>query len=1076
MDSFLLLASADSGYLYGLFFIITALIIGAATRHIMAKLPIPLPFTVILMLIGMALGLLNRNVFIEMFGHEEHHGSHSEESSHQHTNLNEPAHRGVVVEDDHFANSLVKSHRARKNASGKIELKSNRELTLAIGDFLKKADKYKYVRDKNFLTQYERLKAGYYAPAGGEANIMAGDASKQSEKKHDVEKHHELGFWAKIGKTASEAIQWGANLDPHLILYVFLPILIFEAAFAMDVHTFKKSFTNAFYMAGPGIITATLFTGVLVWAMVKYGMPGLESWSEWTINGDQNTIWYLCFLFGAIVSATDPVAVVALLKELGASKKLGTLIEGESLLNDGTAIVVFVVLFGVVTGATTFDLTNSAMGFLKIGLAGAVLGLIIAFVTIIWVKRVFNDPLVEISIIVSSAYATFYVAEYFMHVSGVLGLVALGVAMASIGRTRISPEVEHFLHEFWELAAFIANVVIFIIVGVVIAQRTNPTANDFLILIAVYIIIHLVRMVNIAMFYPLMRKAGYGLPIKDAYVVWWGALRGAIGLALALVVAGSTLHDGSANPIPQAIRDQFLFHVSGIVFLTLMVNASTVKVLVNALGLTKIPAVKKLMMHQAFDSIQTSGSNELELLKSDRFVGGANWSSVRGYLPKNKIGSVSERELAKVDALAETRRRILEKERSSYWKQFKEGLIGSQAVNKLSNNVAELLDYNGSVPLTKREYLDDLCGKPGLLEELVKVPVLKSLLRRMLEDRLASSLDVAKGFIVSQEEVLKLIDSLTSNLNAGEQDGSVIADSLRKEVQANRLYGLKLMQQLHELYPKVTVAIETKQAIRTILNHERASIKKLQASGAIEADESANLIADVEQRIEDVMNKPLELRLPTPVEILKEASWVKGLSPDVINKIISKAEQKQYAPGSVIMNQGDEGDGMILITQGSANIVIGEGTVVDIVTRGAMIGEMAVLAGVPRTATVIAEHTTNAMWLSSENMQAIMQESPELATSLWLLAGKRFAENILSGLPSMAEMSQMEMRRWLSTGNIVAVENGQTVNLYGKVVILIAGKAKSKTSQEEFQAPALLDLAEAQFDENARVFFCNRPK
>ena len=554
MDSFLLLASADSGYLYGLFFIITALIIGAGTRHIMAKLHIPLPFTVILMLIGLALGLLNRNVFYDMFGHDDHHSSHAEtHDTKKDKEEKKPVVIGKVVSDEHFLNSLVKSHRARKNAAGKIELKSNRELTLAIGNYLKKQNQYQYVRDKKFLVQYERLKAGYYAPVQSVAESAKNE--KKSSEQHAKENadKEKLGFWGKIVKTASEAIHWGANLDPHLILYVFLPILIFEAAFAMDVHTFKKSFTNAFYLAGPGIITATLFSGGLVWAMVHYGMPGLESWNTWMINGDPNTIWYLCFLFGAIVSATDPVAVVALLKELGASKKLGTLIEGESLLNDGTAIVVFVVLFGVVTGATSFDLANSAMGFLKIGLAGAVVGLIIAFVTIIWVKRVFNDPLVEISIIVSSAYATFYVAEHFMHVSGVLGLVALGVAMASVGRTRISPEVEHFLHEFWELAAFIANVVIFIIVGVVIAQRTNPTADDFLILIAVYFIIHLVRFVNIALFYPLMRKAGYGLPLKDAYVVWWGALRGAIGLALALVVAGATLHDGSANPIPQEI-------------------------------------------------------------------------------------------------------------------------------------------------------------------------------------------------------------------------------------------------------------------------------------------------------------------------------------------------------------------------------------------------------------------------------------------------------------------------------------------------------------------------------------------
>jgi NhaP-type Na+/H+ and K+/H+ antiporter len=158
--------------------------------------------------------------------------------------------------------------------------------------------------------------------------------------------------------TLRGSIEWGANLDPHLILYVLLPILIFEAAYALDVHVFKKSFLNAFYMAGPGIVTATPMTGGCVIAIYSFGW-GL---SEWNVDTG-NLSLYLAMLFGAVVSATDPVAVVALLKELGASKQLSTLIEGESLLNDGTAIVAFVVLIGAVTGASVFTVGSAVTGF-----------------------------------------------------------------------------------------------------------------------------------------------------------------------------------------------------------------------------------------------------------------------------------------------------------------------------------------------------------------------------------------------------------------------------------------------------------------------------------------------------------------------------------------------------------------------------------------------------------------------------------------------------------------------------------------------------------------------------------------
>ena len=177
-----------------------------------------------------------------------------------------------------------------------------------------------------------------------------------------------------------QSLNWAGKIDPHLILYVFLPTLIFEAAFAMDVHTFKKSFTNAFMLAVPGIILALILTAFIVIGLKGAGL-GFAGWG-----------WPLALLFGAVVSATDPVAVVALLKELGASKKLGTLIEGESLLNDGTAIVIFMVLLATITGAGSD--TSPIVEFLKVALGGALVGVFFGWLTIRWVKKVFNDALI----------------------------------------------------------------------------------------------------------------------------------------------------------------------------------------------------------------------------------------------------------------------------------------------------------------------------------------------------------------------------------------------------------------------------------------------------------------------------------------------------------------------------------------------------------------------------------------------------------------------------------------------------------------------------------------------------------
>ena len=440
-----------------------------------------------------------------------------------------------------------------------------------------------------------------------------------------------------------QSLDWAGKIDPHLILYVFLPTLIFEAAFAMDVHTFKKSFTNAFMLAVPGIIIALVLTGAIVMGMKASGM-GFAAWG-----------WTMALLFGAVVSATDPVAVVALLKELGASKKLGTLIEGESLLNDGTAIVIFMVLLAAITGQGSD--ASPVLEFIRVVLGGVFVGVLFGWLTIRWVKKVFNDALIEITVIVAAAYLTFFVAEHFLHVSGVLGLVALGLMMASVGRTRISPEVEHFLHEFWELAAFIANTLIFVIVGVVIANNSQFTGDDFLKLFIIYIGVHVVRAIVILILYPVMRRSGYGLPKKDAIVVWYGALRGAIGLALALIVAA----DAS---IDQDIRDDFLFLTAGLVTLFSLINATTMKYLVDGLGLTKVAPAKALTMLTAKGYLRQSTENSINKFKKDRYLSRADWDVVNTFLPE-KPDMKNEDELHLDSKIAETRRRILERKKAA---------------------------------------------------------------------------------------------------------------------------------------------------------------------------------------------------------------------------------------------------------------------------------------------------------------------------------------------------------------------------------------------------------------------------
>lgn len=865
-----------------------------------------------------------------------------------------------------------------------------------------------------------------------------------------------FGEWNIIGLKLdatfmSDAIGWAGNIDPHLILYIFLPTLIFEAAFAMDVHTFKKTSANAFILAVPGIIVAIVLTALIVVGIKMAGI-GLNKWS-----------WTMALLFGAVVSATDPVAVVSILKDVGASKKLGTLIEGESMLNDGTAIVIFMVLLLGITGAGSD--TSPIIEFFRVAVGGTLVGIIIGYIVIAWVKKVFNDALVEITVIIAAAYMTFFVAEHFFHVSGVLGLVSFGLFMASVGRTRISPEVEHFLHEFWELFAFIANTLIFLIVGVVIADNIVFTANDFLILLILYIGIHIVRAIVIAIFFPVMRKVGYGLPKKNAYVLWWGALRGAIGLALALIVVGESKIDGT-------IREQFLFYTAGIVTLTLVINATTIKVFLNWLGLTDIPPAKQKMILNAKNYLRNTAENSMDKLKSDRFLSRANWESVKTYLPEEPENIEIKIDEGKHSNLYETRRRILEKEKSSYWNQFKEGLLGPIAVRNLTDAINEIIDSEGKISLSERKDLEQLWQTPKFLNKLQSIPILDKISQRFFFEQLTNSYDAARGFVEAQYDTLKLAEGMAISSDTEELTIDQDLATIESEINENRIHGLTFLRNLKNTFPEIYDAIATRQAIRSNLNSELKIVERLQKKGQIGSDEAHKMTESIEERMKKLIDSPPEIVPPEKAKLLQDISWLKELDKPIFNKVVSLFQHRNYAVGEKIIKEHGQVDGLYVIARGSVKVTINK-KLIDILGKGSVIGEIAVLTNVPRTATVTAESPVTVLRLTSVSMQQVIHDNHTLEDKLWQIAAPRLAENIISEHEPYNKMQHAELQRLLLKGELVMAKKVKNIDIEDKLAILITGKA-IKSNDENVEAPCWIDDNSITLSRDSRLLICSK--
>lgn len=847
------------------------------------------------------------------------------------------------------------------------------------------------------------------------------------------------------------AFNWAGNIDPHIIMYVFLPTLIFEAAFAMDVHTFKKTAINASILAIPGIIIAMILTALIVLGIDRMGL-GLNGWG-----------WAYALMFGAVASATDPVAVVALLKELGASKKLGTLIEGESMLNDGTAIVLFMLFFTMVSGGESN--ASPVVEFLKVAVGGTLVGIVIGTLSIRWVRKVFNDALVEISVIVAAAYITFFICEYFLHVSGVLGLVALGLAMASVGKTRISPEVEHFLHEFWELFAFIANTLIFIIVGVVIAEQVAITGRNILILLIIYVGVHIVRALVILMFYPLLKRSGYGLPKRDAVVLWYGALRGAVGLALALIVAGETM-------IPEEIRGQFLFLTAGLVIMTLLINATTIKPIVKMLGLTKISPAKKLIQINAKIYLYNSSRNALEKTKNDRYLNRANWKAVEEYLPE-KLAE-NEGSDIKIDTIAEYRRRILEKEKSSYWHQFKDGLLGPSAVMSLSDTIQKILDEGGMIPLSQRKDLEENWKTARWIDVLQRIPFLSKVSRRFFFERISVSYDSARGFVQAQEDALKLIERMVRGLEAesveNKEKDAEILEKLEAETTENRILGQTFLRNLRKNYPEIYTAVATRQAIRTLLNYERYTVERMQKNGQLESSEAEKIIEEIEERMKRLMNSPPIIHQPETENLLRESALFQEMDTEIIEEMIPKFQTRIYSVGDRFIKENTQSDGLYFVARGTVRVSI-QNHDVDILGTGAFLGEIASLTGT-RTADVFAESPVTVFWIPLKDLNRLVRKFPDLSERIWNIGGERMAENLLSKTKPYNQWKLDQIKSLVKKGKVIHTGELSEDDIRDKVVVMLNGSAIEIESEKEIHGPVVLESSKYRFGQEVRLFVC----
>lgn len=625
----------------------------------------------------------------------------------------------------------------------------------------------------------------------------------------------------------SAALDSVANINPDLILYIFLPILIFDAAYELNLHIFKKTLTNATLLAAPGLIICMILTAGVLMA-ISFFVPGYEKWT-----------WASALMFGALISATDPVAVVALLHELKTSKRFSTLVDAESLLNDGTGIVCFMLFYGITVWGRNDELTP-ILEFCQVVAGGAILGFIAARLVIWFITRVNSEEMIQNSVIILSAYLVFILAQLYLGISGVIALVAFGLTIAYVGKPRLKPQVNIFMGSFWELLTYIANTLIFIIVGIVIAEKVDFSWSHCAILLLVYIALNIIRYITIMMLYPIMKRSGYGLNKKESIILTWGGLRGALGMTLALMVSYTPA-------IPEEIRSQVLFFTAGTVTLTLCINATTMRWLLNKLGLIYIPTARTMMENKIQNLLHENSEQYFERLKTREALNGANWEKVSQYVTASP--SAQEATPMPNDVMNEIRLRVLDKEKMFLHQIYDEGIISKTSFMQLSNSLDELYDHDGSYALDTRTSIFNFCNRTFILDGMQRIPKIGSWISFYFKERIGVVHDLGRGFIILQKEDLKLLDDLEgSNMLSGEQ--KVVLKTLRAEIQHNLDTMNGILNKLANDFPKAYKHALTQKATRMLLCNERRNIRQLQTDGMLSDKDAEQLYERVDERSE----------------------------------------------------------------------------------------------------------------------------------------------------------------------------------------------------------------------------------
>ncbi|MEW5868942.1 MAG: cyclic-di-AMP receptor [Chloroflexota bacterium] len=454
------------------------------------------------------------------------------------------------------------------------------------------------------------------------------------------------------------------SITPDFILGLLVTPLIFEAAFHLNWDDLRRDIVLILALAVPGVLATTILIGSLIYLGTDFQFS-------------------VALLFGAMMAATDPVSVIALFRYLGVPTRLQVLVEGESLFNDGTAIVIFALVFNMVKAANVITpaldtklVLQFLADFIRVAGGGLITGLFTGWIVSLLISRI-DDYLLETTLTTVLAFGTYLVAEQ-LEVSGVLAVVAAGLVNGNIGPKGMSPTTHIQVTNFWEYASFLSNSVIFLLIGLEIdlpslLARFRPT------LLAILVVL-LVRAIVIYSFSWFNRE----VPWRWRHIIFWGGLRGAVSLALALNLPASL--EWSTD-----LRNMTF----GVVLFTILVQGFSTQPLVKHLHLVERNEMQEEYERRHARAVAASAAyDHLKQMYRGGLFSQHTWQLLAPIL-KEHAESLAEavKEVIEIDPSVEAeeldtaRREALRAQRSALIGLLQDGVISEDVYSQLSRSI-----------------------------------------------------------------------------------------------------------------------------------------------------------------------------------------------------------------------------------------------------------------------------------------------------------------------------------------------------------------------------------------------------